>query len=235
MRQRGYSHPQLSSGCACRDKRWSGLIPSNEIESYHLLSSVAFGSAQWECPHLKDTCTATTLEGNQILLHQTGSVSALLKRIVWGGSLGGHRTKSAKGEMPSPPYKPTHTPDWGPACRHSLETQAWTWVGMQPRAGEKGESATKAEFMLVTSFFKRSPKPTDTYFTTALHPCHVNSWSCRSHFNSCSESPDTPKISLFSFHPAMHRNINFVLLWYILQEPPLLKWKGGEIICRKSN
>lgn len=45
MRQQDYSHPQLSSGYACRDKRWSGLIPSNKIESYHLLSSVALGSA----------------------------------------------------------------------------------------------------------------------------------------------------------------------------------------------
>lgn len=59
MRKQGYSHPQLSSGYACRDKRWSGLIPSNKIESYHLLSSVALGSAQWERPHPKDTCTVT--------------------------------------------------------------------------------------------------------------------------------------------------------------------------------
>lgn len=110
--------------------------------------------------HSFPLCEQSTWEGNRTFLRQTGTgnVPALMKRVVWRRSPGEHKTMSAIGEEPSPAYKHTHTRDWGPGCRHRLETQAWTGVGMQPQAGDKGESATKAEFMIVTSISKRIPK-----------------------------------------------------------------------------
>lgn len=161
MRKQGYSHPQLSSGYACRDKRWSGLIPSNKIESYHLLSSVALGSAQWERPHPKDTHTVTAsivwaehLGGKSNVSASDRQCVCTCKRGSVGWEPGRAQDQCAKGEEPSPPHRPLHTLDWGSDCRHNLETQGWTPLGMQPQARDKGESATKAEFVRVTSFIK---------------------------------------------------------------------------------
>lgn len=158
MRQRGYSHPQLSSGCACRDKRWSGLIPSNKIESFHLLSSVAFVSAQWQCPHLKDTHAATAFHCGSRTLRREIKYSCIRQAVClcfwkWLCEMGAWRAQDQgwqrRGALPT---LQTHShPGLGPWLETQSETQAWTWVGMQPRAGDKGESARKAEFMIVTS------------------------------------------------------------------------------------
>lgn len=119
MRQQRYSHPQLSSGYACRDKRWSGLIPSNNIESHHLLSSAAFGSAQGERPHLgrlKDTYTVTTSRcvsralGREIKHFCVRQAQAMCLRL-WKGLCDAGARESTEPCLPkerSPPH-PTNT------------------------------------------------------------------------------------------------------------------------------
>lgn len=184
MRQRGYSHPQLSSGCACRDKRWSGLIPSNKIESYHLLSSVAFASAQWQCPHLKGAHAATTFHCGSRTLGREIKYSCIRQAVClhfWKGlcEVGAWRAQDqvCKGEEPSPPYKPTHT--WTGALAGDT-----VW---KHRLGHEGECSHKQEtqenllqkqnLWESPPLSSRSPKPTNTYFTTPLLPCR--SWGLK--------------------------------------------------------
>lgn len=131
MRQQCYSHPQLSSGYACRDKRWSGLIPSNKIESHHLLSSAAFGSAQWERPHLgrlKDTYTVTTSRcvsralGREIEHFCVRQAQAMCLRL-WKGLCDAGARESTEPCLPKERSSP-HPTNTHPGLGPWLQTQA---------------------------------------------------------------------------------------------------------------